>query len=66
MYRARVSFFVARKGGGETYVGAGQEVEDGHELLKGREALFEQVENAAPKPAKKAAKKAGRGAPDAG
>lgn len=55
--RARVSFFAARRDGSELFVGAGQEVEDTNEIVAGREALFEPVDDS-PKPArKKAAKK---------
>jgi len=42
--RARVSFFAARKDGSESFIGAGQEVEDTHEVILGREDLFESVE----------------------
>lgn len=53
--RARVSFFAARKDGSESFIGAGQEVEDTHEVILGREDLFEPVEGSAtPKRAPKA------------
>lgn len=44
--RARASFFAARRDGSEAFVGLGQEVEDTHELVTGREALFEPVDPA--------------------
>lgn len=59
--RARVSFFAAREDGSEIFIGAGQEVEDSHELIVGREDLFEPVVEQAPaKPVKKAAAKTAR------
>lgn len=55
--RARVSFFAARKDGSESFIGAGQEVED-NEVILGREDLFESVEpvegSATPKRTRKA------------
>ena len=53
--RARVAFFAVRADGSEAFVGIGQEVEDSHELVQGRED-FEPT-NDAPMPTKRAATK---------
>lgn len=62
--RARVSFFAPTKDGAEVYIGHGQEIADDHEIVAGREDLFETVDEQPVKAKRPTKKAASRGAAD--